>query len=166
MILMAIGFIVIKINPDLMLEFEELFDFAFELVNNYQDTGELQSGTTDKLLSMWETLPDTLKTWLIGDARWTAADGRHYYMEVDVGYLRNLWYFGIIGTVIYLIYNLKTLKLILNRKCVFDAKVGKYAWIFLFIYTLILNTKGPIDLVFYIIPFLFIDRYSNNCRLD
>lgn len=155
---------VIYIYPSILSDFEGLFAFAFEIINNYNDSGEIQSGTTDSLLEMWGTIPSTLKTWLIGDARWTAADGRHYYMKVDVGYLRNLWYFGLIGTFIYLLYNFNSLKLVLDRRCVFNKNVGCYAWIALFLYTLIINTKGPIDLLLYIFPFLFIDKYANSLK--
>lgn len=157
-ILCLLCVVVIKIYPSLLSDFEGLFEFAFELVNNYKNSGELHSGTTDRLLEMWGTIPDNFKTWLIGDARWVDADGRHYYMRVDVGYLRNLWYFGLIGTLTYLLYNLKSLKLVLDRRCVFNKVVGRYAWITLFLYTLVINTKGPIDLLLYIFPFLFIDK--------
>lgn len=82
------------------------YRFAFEGFFNYVETGEWQSSSTDRLGSM-VIFPESLKTWVIGDGYFsnsrydinylgTATEGG-FYMGTDIGYLRFLFYFGVIG---------------------------------------------------------------------
>ena len=86
--------------------------FAFEGFFSLVEKGQWQTGSNDKLLSMY-VFPDNPETWLIGDGYFMvqgddpyymgeAMDG--YYMGTDVGYLRFIFFFGLIGLVIYSLY--------------------------------------------------------------
>lgn len=80
--------------------------FAFEAFFNLVENGEFSTSSTDKLQTMY-VFPDNLKTWLIGDGYFSSPRDVDpyfvgklvggYYMGTDVGYLRFIFYFGIIG---------------------------------------------------------------------
>lgn len=135
-------------------DLEVLFNFAFEIFINYAETGEASSASTDIMWNMYDTIPASFKTWIIGDALWTDPDGLGYYMHVDIGYLRALWYFGVIGTISLFLYYFYTLKLVFVRKQLFGSYSCILFWC-LFVYTLIINLKGPCDLGYYIVGLYF-----------
>lgn len=83
--------------------------FAFEGFFSLVENGRWQTGSNDKLVSMY-VFPENPETWLIGDGYFMvqgddpyymgeAMDG--YYMGTDVGYLRFIFYFGLLGLVLY-----------------------------------------------------------------
>lgn len=138
---------------DILLENNDvkMLTQAFELFINYSQSGKLESDSTNHLSEMY-VYPDNLKTWILGDGRFTAEDGIHYYKGTDVGYLRILFFMGIFGLLvmyfqkIYLLYTtikLKNYKLLQYKHLIY----------FLFLLTLILNFKGFTDLD--IIIFIF-----------
>lgn len=91
-------------NPDV----KDLFRFAFEGFFNWIESGDWQTDSTNKLQSMviW---PEELRTWLIGDGYFANsrydpnylgdATDQGFYMGTDIGYLRFIFYFGILGLV-------------------------------------------------------------------
>lgn len=79
--------------------------FAFEGFFNLVEEGEWRVNSNDKLRTMY-IWPDNLKTWLIGDGYFSNPAGdlnylgdltEGYYMNTDVGYLRFIYYFGLLG---------------------------------------------------------------------
>lgn len=94
--------------------------FAFEGLFNFFEKGELSTGSTDKLKTMY-VFPETLKTWLIGDGYFSnpqdndpyfigkMKDG--YYMGTDVGYLRLIFYFGLIGLFAFSLFMFQSAKI-------------------------------------------------------
>lgn len=86
----------------------KLYRFAFEGFFNLAEKGEWSLSSTDKLQTM-VVFPETLKTWIIGDgyflnSRYDSnyvgnATDQGFYMGTDVGYLRFIFYFGIIGLI-------------------------------------------------------------------
>ncbi|MFC0321971.1 hypothetical protein ACFFHT_00075 [Gallibacterium melopsittaci] len=82
----------------------KLFYFAAEIFINLFSGSGLETESTDILLEMYQVLPTTLRTWLIGDGFYLAQnsiDGL-YYMGIDVGYLRIIFAVGIIGLLVNL----------------------------------------------------------------
>ena len=83
-------------------EYANTFNWAFEWYNNLSETGELRTASSDTLSTMY-IFPNSIKTWLFGDGKFSLPNGS-FYMHTDVGYLRNLFYGGILGTLLcYLI---------------------------------------------------------------
>lgn len=83
----------------LFISNKEAMDWAFELfVNLFSDKG-VRTDSTDTLQDMLAIVPNNLHTWLIGDGKGETSSG--FYMNTDVGYLRSIFYWGIIGTLIY-----------------------------------------------------------------
>ena len=83
--------------------------FGFEGFFSLVETGRWQVGSNETLRSMY-VFPDNAKTWIIGDGYFNNPDTdpnflgeitEGYYMNTDVGYLRLIFYFGIIGLAIF-----------------------------------------------------------------
>lgn len=81
-------------------DLDVLASFGFEMFINKSQGGKMESHSMLHLYEMWATLPDNIKTWIFGDALWEYNGG--YYKDVDLGYLRHLYYFGLIGTFFFL----------------------------------------------------------------
>ena len=133
-------------------EMDILTSFGFEMFKNKSEGGNFESASMIRLYEMWETVPDSLHSWIIGDGLWDWKGG--YYKSVDLGYLRHIWYFGIIGTIFVFRYYFFSIKYIFIGKRLFAPR-HKLLAISLFVFVLIANAKGPCDLFLYIIPFYF-----------
>jgi hypothetical protein len=117
------------------LQFHELSRFAFEGFFNLFETGEWQIDSNEKL-KMMIVFPDNAKTWIIGDGYFTNpyyTDPTYvgyqpggYYMGTDIGYLRFIFYFGLIGLIAFSIFFVTSAKV-----CV--AKLPEYKFLILFI---------------------------------
>ena len=89
-------------------QFNELLRFGFEGFFSLIEEGHWSTDSTGKLESMivW---PDNLKTWIIGDGYFEnqrndanyigSATREGFYMGTDIGYLRFIFYFGVIGLI-------------------------------------------------------------------
>lgn len=161
-----LGLIVVLIPIGLSLykipAVENLFKFAFEMLFNYADSGELQTSSTDILLEMWRHYPRDFKTWIIGDGYFispTATNpyyvGDHqyaYYMGVDVGYLRFIYYFGLIGLLCFILY-----MFVAAKECMNNNPQYKALFIMLLIMNYVLWAKVATDLFCVFALFLMLD---------
>jgi len=85
------------------LDARELMRFAFEGFFNWVETGKWETHSTDVLKDMW-IFPDNLKTWIIGDGYFNNPISGGFYMSTDVGYLRFIFYCGLIGLIVFCFY--------------------------------------------------------------
>lgn len=111
--------------------------FAFEGFFNLMETGHYSVASNDVLKDMY-VFPETLKTWVIGDGYfsnpywsdpnyiWQGQNRRGYYMDTDVGYLRFIFYFGVIGLAAFSVFMCKAC-----TTCV--AKCKEYTMLFVFV---------------------------------
>lgn len=88
--------------------FNDLLRFGFEGFFSFFESGEFETDSTEKLKSMivW---PEEMRTWIIGDGYFENSrndinylgdsTNRGFYMGTDIGYLRFIFYFGIIGLI-------------------------------------------------------------------
>ena len=121
---------------------------AFEIFEYYDKLDEIES--LSKMESMYNRQIG-IETFFIGDG--LSKDGDSYYMHTDVGYMRNIFYFGIMGTLFgYLYYEYYILKQLYLQ----DLE-SKLFVLTLAVYLLILNLKGLPDFNFFI--FLFLAYY-------
>lgn len=79
--------------------FKDYMEFGFQNFFNYGRSGEFTSNSTRNLMNMF-ILPDNFKTWIIGDAIFDIQGG--FYMSTDIGYLRFIFYCGIIGLISFI----------------------------------------------------------------
>lgn len=81
-----------------------LFRFGFEGFINWLETGVWRTRSTDYLQNMW-IFPTSLKTWIIGDGLLLNPSNPYkFYMGTDIGYLRFIFYCGLIGLSVFAIF--------------------------------------------------------------
>lgn len=83
----------------------KLIGFAFEPLLNYFTSGKLETTSTNTLLSMWDR-DISFQTYILGDGLFTDPYTGKYYMQTDVGYLRNLFYGGFFWIVTIILYHI------------------------------------------------------------
>ena len=112
-------------------EYGESYRWAFEWYINFSESGNVDTESTKDLEAMYHIIPDNMNTWLLGDGRMVAGDV--FYKNVDAGYLRNIFYWGIIGTVIFYFFHWKIYRLI--RTYTSDVNMRRlYALILLWLF--------------------------------
>lgn len=95
-------------------EVHELFRFGFEPIFNYIEGGEFATSSSQMLKNMY-VFPESIKTWIIGDGYFNNPNTHDpyyvgqssvfgYYMGTDVGYLRLVFYFGLIGMACFVLF--------------------------------------------------------------
>lgn len=97
--------------------------FGFEGFFSLWETGKWQTGSNDILLNYMIVFPDNWVTWLIGDGYaanpadktlsffdpyYTGPVYHGYYMGTDIGYLRYIFYFGLVGTFVFSLFMWKS----------------------------------------------------------
>lgn len=80
-------------------EYERTFQWMFEWYINLKENGSLETSSSNRLKEMY-FWPEDLKTWLVGDGRFQNENGS-FYKSTDAGYLRNLFYWGILGGLLF-----------------------------------------------------------------
>ncbi|MBQ6064327.1 MAG: hypothetical protein IJK87_11990 [Prevotella sp.] len=123
-------------------KFEKVEAFTYELFNNYEESGEFESSSTNKLKNMYDILPSETKTWIIGDGKFKNDDGT-YYMYTDVGYSRHIFFYGLIGLIPFLIVLLFVYKTCARQY--HNHAIKTFIWI-LFLFELTLNFKALMSL--------------------
>lgn len=98
--------------------------FAFEGFFSLWEKGSWEVHSNEILKNM-VVFPDNIKTWLIGDGYFENPyylDPYYigkifygYYMQTDIGYLRYIFYFGLIGLVFFCYFMIKTAFIIIHR---------------------------------------------------
>lgn len=81
----------------------DIINFGFEFIYNYKDSQASES--VDGVSKMFSVLPDDLKTWLIGDGYFKASNDLAYYKNIDIGFLRVIFNFGLIGLFVFIYLN-------------------------------------------------------------
>lgn len=79
--------------------------YGFEGFFNFFERGEWETISSNKLFGGLTQLPTEQKTWIIGDGYFDdpLVPGA-FYMGVDMGYVRFIYYFGLIGLGIFIFY--------------------------------------------------------------
>lgn len=97
-----------RINQNIRFGFEGFFSLV--------ESGEWQVSSNERLKSM-VVFPDNIKTWVIGDGYFNGPDTDPnyvgpqmggFYMWTDIGYLRFIFYFGLVGLVMFTLFFVKT----------------------------------------------------------
>ena len=102
--------------------------FGFEGFFSLWETGKWQTSSNDILLEHMVVFPDNWVTWLIGDGYaanpldkgnpdpyYTGPVYHGYYMGTDIGYLRYIFYFGLVGTMIFILFMWKSAWSCINK---------------------------------------------------
>ncbi len=95
--------------------FRGSFRFGFEGFFSLIERGKWEVHSNEVLVTMYR-FPDTLKTWIIGDGYffntnldpyYVGKEYKEYYMATDVGYLRFIYYSGLIGLIAFVLFMCK-----------------------------------------------------------
>lgn len=104
--------------------------FGFEGFFSLWETGKWQTSSNDILLEHMVVFPDNWVTWLIGDGYaanpmdktlsffdpyYTGPVYHGYYMGTDIGYLRYIFYFGLVGTFVFSLFMWKSAWVCIHR---------------------------------------------------
>lgn len=144
--------------------------FAFEGFFSLFESGEWEVGSNEKLMTMY-IFPESLKTWIIGDGYivnptdvdpyYTGNVYDGYYMGTDVGYLRFIFYFGLVGLLIFSIFMYKAYCICISR---FPALKDLFVLILLINFIVWFKVSTDIFLVFAL--FLMMDKGVDKIRTD
>lgn len=100
---------------------EKIFPFLFEFYYNYEHTGRIETGSTSVLLDMWNVEFDSSKIFL-GYGYFTDPITGSYFKKVDVGVLRNLFYWGGTGYIMIIMYQIYFLYNVNHYMSKFESK--------------------------------------------
>jgi hypothetical protein len=140
--------------------------FAFEGFFSLAEKGEWDVSSNDRLMTMY-VFPDNAKTWIIGDGYFdgpTNTDPYYvgppmtgFYMWTDVGYLRFIFYFGLIGLAAFMFFFIKC-----GQVCA--HKFRNYALLFwlLMLLNFIIWFKVSTDIFVVLAIFLCISKEDND----
>lgn len=134
--------------------FRNSFDYGFEGFINFYNTGSFSTHSSDLLVnSIGDILPDNVKTWIIGDGYFADPfDSRLFYMGTDMGYIRFVFYCGIIGLAIFLVYFICCTYVLCKRE-----RGLKLFFFCLFVIQLIVWIKIPTDIFCFYALILLLD---------
>jgi len=146
--------------------------FAFEGFFNYFEKGEYSVASNDTLQGMIKW-PSKLKTWIIGDGYfinpyyndpnfiWQGQNKQGYYMDTDIGYIRFIFYFGVIGLSLFVCFFLQCTKTTINL-----LKEYKGLILFTLITGLIVWLKVATDVFFQFALFMCVGFLTDKNETD
>ena len=147
-------------------DFHDNIRFAFEGFFSIAETGQWETNSNNILKNMI-VFPDNFKTWLIGDGYienpyrrdpyYVGPNYGGYYMGTDIGYLRFIFYFGLIGLVTFISYFVKV-----ARTCA--LRFPKYTTMFMLVLAInmIVWLKVSTDIFLVFALFLCISKEDND----
>lgn len=169
LLVMAVGISIAVYYYNNNIAFKENIRFAFEGFFNWWETGEWETTSTNK----WQTMfiwPDNMKTWMIGDGYFDGPSNIDpyyvgpanygFYKWTDIGYLRFIFYFGMIGLLTFIIYFFKVAFTCISR----FSKYRDLFLLFLF-FNFILWIKVATDIYLVFAIFLCISKKENEKAL-
>lgn len=151
-VIFLVPFLVYLYNTDPQVH--KMLRFAFEGFFNLAETGQWSIASNEFLKTMY-VFPDNIKTWIIGDGYFNNpinVDPYYvgeitggYYMGTDVGYLRFIFYFGIVGLLAFILFFIKV-----TQYCIKEIPLYKWMFILLLIanFTIWFKVSTDIFLVF------------------
>ena len=130
-----------------------VYNWVFEPILNYLSGNGFSADSLDSLKTMYK-LP-SFSTFLIGDGFYTNLSTGGYYQSTDVGFLRLIYYWGIIPTVLLYILLINTFK----KTFFYNSKFSYLTFVLLFV---LFEMKGEvaISLTIYMICFLLLHSCS------
>lgn len=141
--------------------FRENFRFAFEGFFSLVEKGRWEVHSNDILVTMYR-FPESFRTWIIGDGYffntnldpyYTGVEYKEYYMATDVGYLRFIYYSGLIGLGAFALFMCKAASF-----CMKKYERYKVLFFLLLILQFLIWAKVASDI--YSVFALFIAMYS------
>lgn len=148
-------------------QFNEQIRFGFEPFFNYFEAGDFATSSNKQLKNMY-VFPDNLKTWMIGDGYFDNPNTHDpyyvgqtsklgFYKGTDVGYLRLIFYFGLIGLLSFISFLVYT-----TKACCKNSPDGQVLFYAILILNLIIWLKVATDLFFVMALFACLTNLQEN----
>ncbi len=151
LLVVVVGF---SLSEETRAQFQVMSNFGFELFNNYLKSGELTTSSTRSMMYMYR-FPEDIKTWIIGDGYFeNPYMPGYYYMRTDIGFLRLIYYFGLLGLFGYTLFQFVTIYQTWKN----NNSLYTLFFLLCFLLYVILSLKGMTDVFMFITLFYFIDR--------
>ena len=160
----GIGIIIYLYNSN--SAFKENVRFAFEGFFNWWELGQWTTTSTER----WETMfvwPDNMKTWMIGDGYFAGPSGNDpyyvgpanygFYKGTDIGYLRFIFYFGLIGLFMFMLYFCKV-----AETCILRFRDYRDMFLLLLVFNFVFWCKVSTDIFLVFALFLCISKEEND----
>lgn len=157
-IVIGVSVFLYNTNPDVAKKMR----FAFEGFFSLFEQGKWEVSSNDKLKTMY-VFPDNLKTWIIGDGYFSnprdvdplfiGKEVGGYYMGTDVGYLRFIFYFGIVGLIAMMTFVSKA-----GAYCIKNLTKYKLMFVLLLLANFIIWFKVSTDIFLVFALFLMIQE--------
>lgn len=162
--LVAIPLVIYSYNNNPQLR--ENIRFGFEGFFNYFEKGDFSYGSNETLKNMY-VWPDNAKTWIIGDGYFDNPTGTDpyytgeitegFYKNTDVGYLRFIYYFGVIGLLVFSYYFIEV-----GRTCMHKFPEWRVMFLLLLILHFSVWAKVSTDLFLAFAPFLCLSNKNED----
>lgn len=140
--------------------YHENLRFAFEGFFSLWENGEWNTNSNDILVEMYRW-PETLHTWIIGDGYFNnpvrtdpyyiGYQWKGFYMGSDVGFVRFIFYFGLVGLIVFSIFMITVGRLCMNLSTRF-----RMMFFLAIVINFIIWFKVATDLFLFFAPFLWI----------
>ena len=142
-------------------EVRSLLRYGFEGFFNFFEYGTWETTSSNLLFNGLNVLPTNAKTWLIGDGFFAdPTNPGTFYMGVDMGYLRFIYYFGLIGLSLFILYFIVSSYVIYNR----NTKLALFVFL-LFVIQLVVWIKIPTDIfAFYALLLLLTPNETSSSK--
>lgn len=164
---LAIPFLIALYNNN--TETRRLMRFAFEGFFSLAEKGEWEVSSNNRLMEVMVVFPDNIKTWVVGDGYFinpretdpyfTGKITGGYYMGTDIGYLRFIFYFGLIGLLTFMFFFCKVTQICISF-------FGEYKHLFMMFLAInfIVWLKVSTDIFLVFALFLMLEFSNKICR--
>ena len=137
--------------------------FAFEGLITWVETGEWRTDSTYVLQNMW-VVPETMKTWVIGDGYFMSPTKPGFYMGTDIGYLRFIFYCGLIGLSAFSIFFMYITAACYKR---FPQEKNLFLLLLILVFVIWMKVSTDIFLVYAIFMSIpMVQKHTNNKLLN
>lgn len=165
----------IGLLPGEILEFvkDVLLPWVFDVFIKLCESGSTQdSFSLNTLNEMYETVQISSQEWIVGSGNYMNPNGT-YYKQVDAGYLRQVLYWGVVGSIINLFCSLSFFRTPW-RVCRHDRN-NRYFLLVVLFYTLTVHYKGDLlgisrfyytVLFMYLLDFVKMKKEYGICKLQ
>ena len=150
---------------------DNVFPFAFEPFYKMYYNDEFSTSSTDRLEEMWQ-VSTSIEEILYGSGSFIDTLTGAYYKHVDIGVLRNLFYWGIGGYMLLIIYQLILIAPIKYNKIQHVSHFNMFFYkLLIIVYLFLLECKAvtiglnkmTFSVVFLISYFYFDEIHSKKC---
>lgn len=147
-------------------QFQKMLRFAFEGFFNLAENGEWFVASNERLKTMY-VFPDNITTWIIGDGYfnnpvnvdpfYVGEITGGYYKGTDVGYLRFIFYFGIIGLITFMTFFIKV-----TQYCIESLPYYKRIFVLLLMANFVIWFKVSTDIFLIFALFLCVGNMQDD----